>query len=1052
MTTFKEIGKSELTKIEEEISTLWETEDTFKQSIRQRAGGPPFNFYEGPPTANGKPGIHHVLGRTIKDVFCRFRTLKGFYVERKGGWDTHGLPVEIEIEKKLGIKNKAEIEKYGIEKFNKECKTCVLKYKKDWDFLTKKMGYWVDLENPYITFDNNYIESVWWLVKELHKRGLLYKGHKIQWYSPGSGTVLSSHEVSLGYKEITDPSVYVLVKLSDLHDTFLLIWTTTPWTLPSNVAIAINPQIDYALVHEGDKKIFVAASRVNSIFSEPKIIKSLKGSQLNNLSYEPIYKIAGTDYSKSCFKTYLADYVTAEDGSGAVHIAPAFGAEDNEVGKSHDLTTVIPVNQEGYFNDKSPEFIRNQWFKDADLPIIKDLKIRGLLYKKVPHQHNYPFDWRKGTHLLSYPVDSWFIRTSSIKDQLVDANKKINWHPKNVRDGRFGRWLENNVDWALSRKRYWGTPLPIWESVKKESDTYDVIGSFAELKEKAKLSSMQDIELHRPYVDNIILETDTGEKLKRVPDVLDVWFDSGAMPFAQWHYPFENEKSLSTKIPADFICEGIDQTRGWFYTLHAISVLLTGKPIYKNVVVNGLVLDKNGEKMSKSKGNTIEPLSVLNEYGVDVVRWYLISNSSPWDDMKFSYEGLKETRNKVFGTLENVYRFFAAYANIDGFKVQDFYEKDVHFTELDQWLISRMNSTLNEVNEKLTNYDCTTAARSIEIFIDELSNWYIRRSRDRFWAGKKVADSTEGSTNNKLAAYIVTRDALINLSIMMSSFAPYFSDWLFRLLKSKVNESVHLQDYPQIEYDQINEDLESRIQYARDIVQLILLIRNREKLNVRQPLKNVTVVIDDKVNKCIFETIEPIILKEVNIKTLQLESNTSGLVKKRAKADFKLLGPKYGSKMKDIANKISQLEEKEINDLLNDGVIDLKIGRDNIAINQSEIIIISSSIEGLSVAQEGTLTVAVDTRLDDELIKEGAAREFINRVQSIRKNKNLNLTDRISINIVSDSFLKETIVTFNKLIKNETLANDINFFITDELAGDNHVINGAEIVIEVVKQ
>ena len=1049
MATFKEIEKLDLSALEKEISRLWQAENTFKNSVQRRAGNQSFNFYEGPPTANGKPGIHHVLGRTIKDVFCRFRTLKGFYVERKGGWDTHGLPVEIEIEKKLGIKNKTEIEKYGIEKFNRECKNSVLKYKDDWDELTKKLGYWVYLENPYITFDNNYIESVWWLVKELHKRKLLYKGHKIQWYSPGSGTVLSSHEVSLGYKEIIDPSVYVLIKLLDLDNTYLLIWTTTPWTLPSNVAIAINPNIDYALVQDDQKKIFVAASRANSIFSEPKIIKTLKGSQISNISYEPLYKIAGERYSKSCFKTYTADYVTAEDGSGAVHIAPAFGAEDNEVGKLNNLTTIIPVNQDGYFNDKSPEFIRNKWFKDADLPIIKDLKIRGLLYKKVAHKHNYPFDWRKGTHLLSYPVNSWFIKTSSFKDQLVSTNKDINWYPKNVRDGRFGKWLENNVDWALSRKRYWGTPLPIWESIQPDSKTYDVIGSISELKEKAKLSDNYKLELHRPYVDEIIIESNNGERLKRVPDVLDVWFDSGAMPYAQWHYPFENKESFSSRIPADFICEGIDQTRGWFYTMHAISVLLTGKPIYKNVVVNGLVLDENGEKMSKSKGNTIDPLAILNQFGVDVVRWYLISNSSPWDDMKFSYDGLKETRNKIFGTLENVYRFFSVYANIDSFEVEDFNKKNVQFSELDHWLISRMNSTLREVNEKLTNYDCTTAARSIETFIDELSNWYIRRSRERFWAGKKVTDS---SLNDKLAAYIVTRDALMHISIMMSPFAPFFSDWLFRLLNPKTNESVHLQDYPEIKHNEIHEKLESRIQYAREIVQLVLLIRNREKLNVRQPLKKVTVVVDHKVDKHTFKAIESIILKEVNVKTLELESNTSGLVKKKAKADFKLLGPKHGSKMKELANKISQLEEKDINDLLKNGLINIKIGEIEIPVSSSEVTIISSSIEGLSVAQEGTLTVALDTTLDENLIKEGAAREFINRVQSIRKNKEFNLTDRILINVMTNSFLEDTIVTFSNLIKNETLANEIKFFKPKKLKGENHQINGAQIIIEVVRQ
>ena len=1050
MATFEEIRKVDLSQIENKVLAFWDEEDTFKKSIMQRAGCDVFNFYEGPPTANGKPGIHHVLGRTIKDVFCRFRALKGFYVERKGGWDTHGLPVEIEIEKKLGIKNKLEIETYGIKRFNQECKNSVLKYKNDWDDLTKKIGYWVDLKNPYVTFDNKYIESVWWLIKELHKKELLYKGYKIQWYSPGSGTVLSSHEVSLGYKEVTDPSVYVLVKIKNSENKFLLIWTTTPWTLPSNVAIAINPEIDYVLVQHGKKQIYVAASRVGQVFEEPKVLKTAKGGALTNLVYEPLYKIKGVNYSESCFKTYTANYVTDDDGSGAVHIAPAFGAEDYEVGMRHNLTTIISVDQEGYFKDNSPDFIRGKWFKDADSAIIKDLRERDLLFKKVAHKHNYPFDWRKGTHLISYPVNSWFIRTSALKDQLVAANKTINWYPKNVRDGRFGKWLENNVDWALSRRRYWGTPLPIWESVENDATNYEVIGSIKELVKKGKLLD-KNIELHRPYVDEIILESDSGEKFRRVPDVLDVWFDSGAMPFAQWHYPFENKEVLGTKMPADFICEGIDQTRGWFYTLHAIGILLTGKPVFKNVVVNGLILDQYGEKMSKSKGNTVDPFKVLKEYGTDVVRWYLISNSAPWDDMKFSYDGLKDARNKIFGTLENIYRFFSSYANIDGYSLNDFNQKFVNFSDLDHWLISRMNSTLLSVDEKLTAYDCTSAAREIELFIDDFSNWYIRRSRERFWMGKKAIEQPDNISGEKLAAYIVTKQALINVAIMMSPFAPFFSDWLYRLLNPNQKKSVHLQDYPAIDNERIDIKLEEQIQYARNIVQLVLLVRNREKLNVRQPLQKVTVVVDEFSNDISFKTIERLILKEVNIKTLVLESNTSKLVKKRAKADYKVLGPKYGKQMKTIAKKIASLKEEDINKLISTGSIDLKLDATKIILNLSEVIILSESVEGLSVAQEGRLTVAVDTRLSDELIKEGAAREFINRVQSMRKAKDFELTDRIKINVATSNYLQETIIAFITLIKNETLANTIDFIHENEICGEKHNILEKEIIIEVFK-
>ncbi len=1025
-TSFKEIKSLDLPVLEEEILNTWEAENTFQKSISTRSVDKTFSFYEGPPTANGRPGIHHVLGRAIKDAFCRYKTLQGFRVDRKAGWDTHGLPVEIEVEKALGIKNREEIESFGIAKFNAECKRSVLKYKKDWDALTKAAGYWVDLSTPYVTFDNEYIESVWWLIKSIHEQGLLYKGHKIQWYSPGSGTVLSSHEVSLGYKEVTDPSVYVKFPVVGEENTHLVVWTTTPWTLPSNVALVVNPQLDYVKVETSQGKMILAEQRLEILDDPGRVIAKFKGKELLNMRYQPLFELNSQRYDGKSWSVLPADYVTVEDGSGIVHIAPAFGAEDYAVGVQNDLPVVNPVSSSGYF-DASLEIIAGKWFKDADKIIIDELKKNKLLLKRVNYKHNYPFDWRKGTPLMSYPVESWFIRTTEIKNRLVDLNNEINWYPPSVKQGRFGNWLENNVDWALSRKRFWGTPLPIWMPEDGSSDEIEVIGSIKELRSKLGNSFPEKLDLHRPQVDNFKWHSESGSVMRRVPDVLDVWFDSGAMPFAQWHYPFENHEKFDRSFPADFICEGIDQTRGWFYTLHAIASLVKGEKAFKNVVVNGLILDEKGEKMSKSKGNTIDPFKVLESHGADVVRWYVISNSAPWDDMKFSEKGLSEVRTKLFGTLENVYRFFSSYANIDGFVGNEASMGSDNLEELDRWLLSRVNSTVKLVSQCFDNYDCTGSARAIEKFVDEFSNWYIRRSRERFWAGKKTNTTGALQSDQKLAAYLTTIKGLRTLAIIMSPIAPFFSDWLYRRVdKSKDGvASVHLAEFPEIEHGLIDVDLERRMELARRIVQMILLIRNKAKVNVRQPLKRILLVTNKTVMKTDVEKIEGIVLDEVNVKSIDYVEDSSSLVQRTAKADFKRLGPRLGGAMKNTAAVISTFTEAQIDEITSKGVLEVLVDSKPISINLEDIQIYSESTEALEMAQDGMLTVALDMTLDENLRAEGFAREIINRVQSMRKNADFNLTDRIVVTYKASDALKAALNVHSKAIGIETLASKL---------------------------
>ena len=1028
---FREFKSLDLPAIEAETLARWDDEDTFNRSVELRQGGESFTFYEGPPTANGRPGIHHVLGRTIKDVFCRYKTLKGYHVERKGGWDTHGLPVEIEVEKELGLDGREQVENYGVAAFNSACRESVSRYKKDWDELTRRIGYWVDLENPYVTYHTAYIESVWALVKRMHERDLLYKGHKIQWYSPGTGTVLSSHEVSLGYKEVVDPSVYVRFRSADDPHLSFLAWTTTAWTLISNVGLVVNQALDYVRIQCGDEQLILAEARLSVIDDEYSVIERFRGKDLVGRRYQPLFRVEGVDYDESCWQIYEADYVTVEDGSGLVHIAPAFGAEDNEVGRRFGLPLVNPVRADGYFGNDAP-LVAGLWFKDADKPILRDLKSRELLFKRLDYSHNYPHDWRKGTPLMSYPVDSWFVRTTAIKDRLVELNRTINWHPPAIRDGRFGNWLENNIDWALSRKRYWGTPLPVWVSDQEGSEYFEVIGSIAELREKCEVELPPDdeIDLHRPYVDELTWPAPDGGTMRRVADVLDVWFDSGAMPFAQWHYPFENTDAFERNFPADFICEGIDQTRGWFYTLHAIASLVEDSVAFKNVVVNGLILDEKGEKMSKSKGNTVDPFDIVQRYGADVVRWYMMSNSPPWDSMKFSERGLQETRGKLFGTVENVYRFMTSYANIDGITCREDAVTLDQRTELDQWIISRLNSTAKRTDEAFSGYDCTRAAREIEQFVEELSNWYIRRSRPRFWAAKKTSDSTQDvSLTEKLAAYQTTYECLTGLAVMMSPIAPFFSDWLFRNLNDVTGfsdkQSVHHEDYPGVRTSYIQEPLEHRMALARQVVQLILLLRNRSQINVRQPLSRMLLVVGGGVERTTVEMVKAIILDEVNVLEIDYVDDSSGIVKRSAKADFKKLGPRLGKRMKAAAQQIAALDDTQIQTLAADGSIEIVLDDETIMISTDEVEIVSEEVGDWSVAQDGAVTVALDTRIDDALKSLGLAREVVNRIQSSRKKRDLQLTDRIEVKYVGPELLSSAIDAHQSFIMNETLALDL---------------------------
>ena len=1022
---FKEVKQLTFPKIEVEIQKWWEQNEIFEKSISTREDGIPFTFYEGPPTANGKPGIHHVLSRTIKDLFCRYKTLKGFKVARKAGWDTHGLPVEIEIEKELGLDGREQVEAYGIDKYNEKCRESVLKYKDLWDRLTKRMAYWVDLENPYITYTNDYIESVWWALKTLYDKNLVYKGYKIQWYSPGSGTVLSSHEVSSGYKEIQDPSIYVKFRKKDEENTFFLAWTTTPWTIISNMVLAVNPKLSYVKVkvEEGDVTeyyILAEGCLEQALRHEYEVVEKFSGDELLGIDYEPIFDYAKDKFGEdAAWRVVDAEYVTTDEGTGIVHTAPAFGADDYTTCQKHDIPLFNPINEEGRFEPIIEEF-EGQWFKEADKEIARAIKDKDRMYTHETYLHNYPHDWRKGTPLMQYPVESWFIKTTDVKEKMVAFNKNINWKPASTGESRFGNWLENNVDWAISRQRYWGTPIPIWVS-DKNPEYVECIGSVEELKRKAGLSDDAEIDLHRPHIDDLTWKAPDGGTMRRIPDLLDVWFDSGSMPFAQWHYPFENKDVFNSNFPGDFIAEGVDQTRGWFYTLHALGTMLFDSPAYNNVVSNGLVLDANGEKMSKSKGNTADPFDIIQRYGVDTTRWYMMSNSAPWDNLKFSEEGLKETQRKFFNTLINTYSFFAMYANIDGFTFSGSPIPIADRHEMDRWIISRLNSTIKKVDEYLEDYDPTKATREVEAFVEELSNWYVRRNRRRFWK--------EGKSLDKTAAYQTLYECLSAVSKLMSPVAPFVSEWLHQRLGAVTEmeeESVHLSFYPTVEETAIDKALEHKMDLARRISSMVLKIRNQININVRQPLSKIILPISDKNEQMAINSIKGIILDEVNVKDIRFVEQDSGIVKKTAKPNFPVLGKKLGPKMKLVTPKIKQLTTDEITEFERSGSLELDLGEEGvIRLLPNEIEITRTGLEGWSVETDRDLTVALDTELTPKLEQEGIAREFVNRVQNMRKEADFDVTDRIEVGFEGSELIEASVASMQEYIKKEVLADFI---------------------------
>jgi len=1004
-------------ELEEQILEFWEKNKIFEKSISSRTELKAFTFYEGPPTANGKPGIHHVMARVLKDLVCRYKTLKGFRVERKGGWDTHGLPVEIEVEKKLGIKHKSEIAEYGIEKYNQACRESVFIYLDLWEKMTRRMGYWLDLDSAYVTLTNEYIESVWWALKTLFDKGLIYKDYKIVPQDPKSETVLSSHELALGYRETKDPSVYVLFKIKN-SDSYFLVWTTTPWTLISNVALAVGPDVDYVKVNSHGLKMVLAKERLSVIESECEILEVMKGNDLEGIEYEQLLSYVKPD--KKAFYVTTADFVSTEDGSGIVHIAPAFGQDDYELSKKYNLPMLQPVTRGGLFTDEVTDFA-GQFVKDADKGIIQKLKEERKLYKKGTIVHSYPFSWRhEDVPVIYYARESWFIRTTSVADRMVELNKQINWQPPEVGAGRFGNWLEENKDWALSRDRFWATPLPIW--VSDDGDMF-AVGSIEELNEgciedngkRIQVKDYGQLDLHKPFVDRIYFERN-GKIYKRTPELIDVWFDSGSMPFAQYHYPFENKELFEKSFPADFICEGIDQTRGWFYTLHAIATMLFDNVAFKNIIVNELILDKQGQKMSKSKGNTVDPFMLFDKYGADATRWYLVTNSPPWRPTLFDEEGLVEVQRKFFGTLLNTYSFFALYANIDNFKFEEELLPYDQRPEIDRWIISELNSLAKEYEELMDSYDITKAARAVSSFtIDHLSNWYVRRCRRRFWKSEMNA--------NKQSAYQTLYECLITICKLTSPFAPFTSEEIFQNLngvtKHEKYESIHLAEFPEISYR--NEDLEEKMEFAQKVVYLTRAIRAKSNLKVRQPLKKIMVVAD-RSKKDALRKMKDVILDEVNIKELVVLDDDSEIVSKSAKANFKMIGPKFGKKVNNVANAIKNFGKEEIAELEKNESVKLNLNGEEIRVLPEDVEIISHEISGWIVESEEGITVAIDTELTTELIEEGLAREFVNRIQNMRKDAGFEVIDRIKIKFKGSEDLLKAISSFKNYISAETLA------------------------------
>lgn len=1131
---YQEFSGLNLPSIEQAILAKWSESQAFEKSVELRNGATPFVFYEGPPSANGMPGIHHVISRTLKDLVCRYKTMQGFQVKRKGGWDTHGLPVELQVEKELGITKEDIGKKISIEEYNQKCRETVLRYKDKWDELTRKMGYWVDLNDPYITFDNNYIESLWWLLKKLYNKGLLYESVSIQPYSPAAGTGLSSHELNQPgtYKDVKDTSAVVMFKavedaaltgsawyksidFSDLQsdELFFMAWTTTPWTLPSNLGLTVGPNIDYVLVKTFNPythlpvNVILAKALLGKYFKPEgengdfagykegekllpwKIVAAFKGKDIEGCRYEQLLPYEANTLeviqkitpSADPFRIIVGDFVTTEDGTGIVHTAPAFGADDYKVGKKFDIGILTLVDRQGKFveglGEFSSRYVKNYkddpQYVDVNVDISVKLKKENRAFKVEKYEHSYPHCWRTDKPILYYPLDAWFIKTTDLKDRMVELNKTINWKPKSTGEGRFGNWLENMVDWNLSRSRYWGTPLPVWRT---EDGSEEVcIGSVAELTEafdKATAAGYNKevkgiVDLHKPFVDDIILLSPSGKPMKRVPDLVDVWFDSGAMPYAQWHFPFENKEVFAQNYPADFIAEGVDQTRGWFYTLHALGSLIkedvqeelkkagievndTKYPglAYKAVVSNGLVLDKNGNKMSKRLGNVVNPFETIDTFGADATRWYLITNASPWDNLKFDIEGIKEVQRKFFGTLYNTYQFFVLYANVDGFAFTEKYIPLEERPEIDRWILSSLNTLIKKVTLYMDDFEPTMAGRAIETFVDEqLSNWYVRLCRRRFWKGEYEQD--------KISAYQTLYECLETLVKLMAPVSPFFSDAVFCQLNAVTKRfegaSIHHAPFPVANEAAIDTDLEERMQLAQDTSSLVLSLRKKVNIKVRQPLQKILIPVLNPEMKAQLEKVADLIISEVNVKEIQYLTETEGIISKKAKPNFKVLGNKLGAKMKAVSAAVNKFTQHDIAEIEKAGKIALQVDGEEVVLNLNEVDITAEDIPGWSVANKGTLTVALDITLTDDLKKEGNAREFINRIQNIRKESGFELTDRIFVQVLDNAILRDSLTDFKNYICAEILADKLEY--VSELQGGIEIeVNDTLLNVSVNKK
>tara|TARA_B110001452_G_scaffold12917_1_gene10690 strand:+ start:32324 stop:35692 length:3369 start_codon:yes stop_codon:yes gene_type:complete len=1115
MVKFREYKQINYPEVGKEIRAFWENNNIFSKTITERSGGPCFTFFEGPPSANGTPGIHHVMARAVKDIFCRYKTQKGFQVKRKGGWDTHGLPVELQVEKELGITKEDIGKKISVADYNKKCKEAVMKFKGEWDELTRQIGYWVDLENPYMTFDVHYMESVWHLLKKLFEKDLLYKGYTVQPFSPAAGTGLSSHELNQPgtYQDIKDTSVVAQFKVKptqqsaflfdqEEEDVRILAWTTTPWTLPSNCALAVGDKIHYVKISTFNPytyqpvSVILAKELINKYFTEKanqialsdyqagdklipwKLLNSFTGKDLLEIRYEQLMPYVTNDkLNENGFRVISGDFVSTEDGTGVVHTASVFGADDFRISQQNNVPAVMVLDDQGLevplvdrkgcfvteVIDFAGKYVREEYYPDAvrqdpnfkstDVLIAIKLKEENLAFKVEKYEHSYPHCWRTDKPILYYPLDSWFIKTTALKDRLVALNNTINWKPKSTGAGRFGNWLENLVDWNLSRSRYWGTPLPIWVTVDKSEKK--CIGSIAELRTEVDQavatglmseSLPENFDLHRPFVDDVILVSPTGQPMHREPDLIDVWFDSGAMPYAQWHYPFENQDLFNSNYPADFIAEGVDQTRGWFFTLHAISSLLFDTVAFKNVIANGLVLDKNGNKMSKRLGNAVNPFDVIEQYGPDATRWYMISNANPWDNLKFDANGILDVQRKFFGTLSNTYSFFALYANLDAFNFKNKAIAATDKTESDLWIISRLNSVVREVDQYYDDYEPTKAVRAIQSFtVNDLSNWYIRLNRKRFWIGDY--------NQNKEVAYQTLYTCLHTIAQLMAPVAPFYAEKLFLDLNSVTklspDDSVHLAHFPVVNEEAIDTELEARMRLAQLASSLVHSLRKKQKIKVRQPLSKILIPVLNKDEKNKLKKVEELIINETNVKTIDYLDDDTGILIKKIKPNFRTLGVKFGAQLKVITPKINSLIQTDIAQFESDGFFNIEIEGEMIELQLTDVEISSQDIPGWLVASEDGLTVALDINLTDVLKKEGLSRDIVNRIQNLRKDQNLEVQDKIDILYSThDKLIKEAMEVHQQSIQQETQAKTI-LFNADLPNGISLDIDGAEIIIQL---